>query len=145
MKIVEPGTFIIEQTAADFATTFFEAARSSGMKKIHLQGDTINLLKFKNDPRKFGKAHFEKFIPAAVHALNEIMCNPKTAPEKRELIYKAIMERTNDEGLDLMAKTAGVTELQSAIPYKPDDIKPKPLIINGKPFDFNSKRKEANG
>lgn len=145
MKIVEPGTFIIEQTAGEFAAVFFEGARGSGLKKVHLQGDTINLLKFKNDPKKFAKAHFEKFIPAAVHALNEIMCNPKTAPEKRDLIYRAIMERTNDAGLDLMAKTAGVVELQSAIAYKPDDVKPKPLIINGQLFDFNSKRKEANG
>jgi len=141
----DPSTVIVEKTAGEFAATFFEAARSSGLTKIQLQGDVINLKKYKNDPRAFARVHIEKFIPAAVHALNEIMCNPKTDPAKREIIYKAIMERVNDEGVDAIARIGGEKELMSQLPFKHDDAKPKPLIINGAPFDFNSKRKEANG
>jgi hypothetical protein len=141
LKIVDPSTVIVEKTAGEFAATFFEAARSSGLDKIQLQGDVINLKKYKNNPRNFARVHIEKFIPAAVHALNEIMCNPKTPEAQRELIYKALMERVNDPGLDMIAQTAGLPELMQAAPFKHDDEKPKPLIINGAPFDFNNLKK----
>lgn len=144
-KIIEPHSVLIEKTAAEFAGTFFDAARSSGMNVIQLQGEKINLRRYKNNPVKFAKAHFEKFIPAATHALIEIMSRENTPESMKEQIYKAILERTNDEQINMMAQTAGIPELMQAVPFKHDDAKPKPLIINGAPFDFNSKRKEANG
>lgn len=145
LKIADPSTVIVEKTAGEFAGTFFEAARSSGMGIIMLQGEKIDLRKYKNNPRAFARVHLEKFIPAAVHALNEIMCNPNTAPEKRELIYKALMERVNDEGVDAIGRIGGEAALINQLPFKHDDAKPKPLIINGKPFDFNNIRKQFNG
>lgn len=138
MKIVDPGTVIIEKTAGSFAATFFDAARSSGMKTIMLQGQKINLMKYKENPRNFARVHLEKFIPAAVHALTEIMSRDTTPPDQRELIYNAIMERVNDPDLDMLAKTAGdMPEFEQTVLYKSDQELPKPVIINTPKIDFN--------
>lgn len=143
-KIKDPSDVIVEKTAGNFAAVWFEAARSSGMTVVQLQGQKINLLKYKNDPRAFARAHIEKFIPAAVHALNEIMCNPKTPEDQRQIIYNAIMERVNDVDLDMMGKTAGLPEFENTPLFKPDTEKPKPVIVNTpqiSDFKFDSTRK----
>lgn len=141
LKIVDPSTFIIEKTAGEFAGCFYDAARSSGLKVIKLQGDNINLLKYKRT-RDFARSHFEKFIPAAVHALIEIMSKPECSVENKELIYQALMERVNDQGLELMGKQAGLPEYENTVLYKPDTELPKSVIINTPKinFDFDSKR-----
>lgn len=142
MKITSPSNVIVEKTAGTFAATFYEAARSSGMKLIKLQGKTINLLRYKL-PRDFARRHLEAFIPAAVHSLIEIMSRENTPVEQKEMIYQAILERTNDKDLDMMAKTAGdMPEFENTVLYKPDTEKPKPVIVNTPKidFDFNSKR-----
>lgn len=133
---------LIEKTAAEFAGSFFDAARSSGMGVIMLQGKRIDLRKYKNNPHSFAKAHLEKFIPAAVHALIEIMSRDTTPADMKEQIYLAIMERTNDEQLHSMGTMANLPEFQNTVLYKPDNEKPKPVIINTPKidFDFNSKR-----
>lgn len=141
-KIKDPSDVIVEKTAGNFAATFFEASRSSGMTVIQLQGDKINLLKYKNDPRAFARAHIEKFIPAAVHALTDILARENTPADQKEVIYQALMERVNDPDLDMMGKTAGLPEFQDTVLYKADTEKPKPVIINTPAidFDFDSKR-----
>lgn len=141
MKIVDPSNVIVEKTAGEFAGVFYDAARSSGMKLIKLQGKTINLLRYKS-PRDFARRHLEAFIPAAVNALIEIMSRETTPAEHKETIYKAIMERVNDPNLDMMGKTAGLAEYKDTVLYKADDEKPKPIIVNTPKinFDFNSKR-----
>ena len=143
-KIKDPSDVIVEKTAGEFAGTFFEAARSSGMGIITLQGQKIDLRKYKNDPRAFARAHIEKFIPAAVHALNEIMCNPKTPEDQRQIIYNALMERINDIDLMEMGKAAQLPEFENSPLYKADTEKPKPVIINSTAFNFDSTRK-SNG
>lgn len=142
LKIITPSSMLIENTAAAFACTFFEAARSSGLKIINLQGQKINLMRYKENPRLFGKAHLEKFIPAAVEALIEIMSRDNTPVSQKEQIYQALMERTNDEQVAEMGKTAGLPEFEQTILYKPDTELPKPVIINTPKidFDFNSKK-----
>ncbi len=138
MKIADPSTFIVEQTAGKFAAEFYEAARNSDLKVIMLQGDKIDLMKFKNDPRKFARKYLEKFIPAAVHSLNEILSRPNTPPDQKEIIYNALMERVNDPDLDMMAKTAGdLPEFEQTVLYKSDQEKPKPVIINTPKIDFD--------
>lgn len=142
-KLKDPSDVIVEKTAGSFAANFFEAARSSDMGIIMLQGQRIDLRKFKNDPRAFARRHLEKFIPAAVHALNEIMCNPNTPEDQRQIIYNALMERVNDPDLDMMAKTAGdLPQFEQTVLYKSDQEKPKPVIVNTHAinFDFDSKR-----
>lgn len=142
MKIADPSTVIVEKTAAEFAGVFYDAARSSGMKVIKLQGKAINLLRYK-DARAFARRHIEAFIPAAVHSLIEIMSRENTPEPQKRLIYEALMERVNDKDLDMMAKTAtDMPEFEQTVLYKADDEKPKPIIVNTPKidFDFNSKR-----
>lgn len=143
LKLKDPSDVIIEKTAGEFAGVFYDSARSSGMTTIQLQGQVINLLKFKST-RDFARRHLEKFIPAAVHALTEIMANPDTPEPQRQIIYNAILERVNDVDLDMMGKTAGLPEFQNTVLYKSDQEKPKPVIVNTpriEDFKFNSTRK----
>jgi hypothetical protein len=140
MKITTPKIDLIEKTAAEFSALWFEAARSSGMTKVRLQGEVINLLKFKNNPRFFARAHLEKFIPAATHALIEILSKETTSEEKKRLIYDAVMERTNDEQLDQMGKFAKLPEFEKIMPdYKADDVKPVPVIVNTQRLEHGKK------
>ncbi len=143
-KFKDPSDVIIEKTAGEFAGVFFDAARSSGMEKITLQGEIINLKKYRNNPRAFARAHLEKFIPAAVEALTTILGRPETPEEQKQIIYNALMERVNDQDLDLMSKTAGLPDFQNTVLYKSDQEKPKPVIVNTprlEDFKFDSTRK----
>ena len=140
-KIKDPSDVIIEKTAGEMAGVFFEAARSSGMGIITLQGQKIDLRKFKNNPRDFARRHLEKFIPAAVHALTEILARDSTPADQKEIIYQALLERVNDPDIDMMAKTAGnLPEFEQTVLYKSDQEKPKPVIVNTQAFNFDSKR-----
>lgn len=136
-----PSDVIIEKTAGEFAGVFFDSCRSSGMTVINLQGDKINLLNFKS-PRAFARRHIEKFIPAAVHALTDIMSRPETPPEQKDIILNAILERVNDPDIDMLAKTAKLPEFEQTVLYKPDNELPKPVIVNSPriDFSFDSKR-----
>lgn len=138
LKLKDPSDVIIEKTAGAFASTFFEAARSSGMKVIMLQGRKINLMKYKENPRNFARVHLEAFIPAAVHSLIEIMSREGTPENQRQIIYQALLERVNDPDIDMTAKIAGnLPEFEQTVLYKPDNEKPKPVIINTPRIDFN--------
>lgn len=129
LKIIEPKVDLIEKTAGEFAGVFYDASRSSGMTIINLQGQKINLLRYKG-PRQFARAHLEKFIPAATHALIEILSKDTTSPEKKQVIYDALMERVNDGQLHDLGKASGLPEYQvDQLKYLPDDIKPKPIIV----------------
>ena len=137
IKIVDPSNVIVEKTAGEFAGVFYDAARSSGLKTIMLQGQKINLLKYKT-PRAFARSHLEKFIPAAVNALIDIMSRHNCPEDQKLMIYNALMERVNDKDLDMMAKTAGdLPEFEQTVLYKDDNAKPKPVIINTPKIDFN--------
>jgi hypothetical protein len=136
-SFVDPGNVIIEKTAGEFAATWFEAARSSGMGIVKLQGQVIDLRKFKNNPRNFARRHLEKFIPAAVHALTEIMSRENTPVDQKDLIYNALMERVNDKDIDMMGKQAGLPEFENTPLYKTDTDLPKPVIVNTPKIDFN--------
>lgn len=141
IKIVDPSTVIVEKTAGEFAGIWYDAARSSGIKIAMLQNQKINLMKYKS-ARDFARRHLEKFIPAAVHSLIEIMSRPNCPEDQKLMIYNALMERVNDEQLDMMGKTAQLPEFENTPLYKDDNAKPKPVIINTPKvdFDFNSKR-----
>lgn len=130
LKIITPASMIIEKTAAEFAGVFFDAARSSGMAKIKLRGEVINLLRFKNNPRLFARKHLEKFIPDAVKALIDIMSRPNTPEDQKLIIYDAITERTNDAQLNAMGTQAGLPEFMNTPLFKKDNELPKPVIIN---------------
>jgi hypothetical protein len=62
----------------------------------------------------------------------------------KEQIYQAILERTNDPDLDMMAKTAGdLPEFEQTVLYKSDQEKPKPVIINTPRIDFDYHNKKV--
>lgn len=141
-KIKDPSDVIIEKTAGEFAGVWYDAARSSGLKIVQLQRQKINLLKYKST-RDFARRHLEKFIPAAVHALIDIMSRDSTPASEKEIIYNALMERVNDLDIDMTAKIAGdLPEFEQTVLYKSDQEKPKPIIINTPKidFDFNSRK-----
>jgi len=142
-KLKDPSDVIIEKTAGEFAGVFYDAARSSGLTKVNLQGQIIDLKRFKS-PRDFARRHLEKFIPAAVHALTDILSRDSTPLEQKEIIYNALMERVNDVDLDMMGKTAKLPEFEQTVLYKSDQEKPKPVIVNTpkiEDFKFDSTRK----
>jgi len=142
-KLKDPSDVIIEKTAGEMAGIWYDAARSSGMTIVKLQNDVIDLRRFKST-RDFARRHLEKFIPAAVHALTDVMSRDNTPVEHKELIYQALLERINDVDLDMMGKTAGLPEFQNTVLYKSDQEKPKPVIINTpriEDFKFDSTRK----
>lgn len=138
MKITDPSNVIVEKTAGEFAGVWYDAARSSGLTIVMLQGQKINLLKYKT-PREFARRHLEKFIPAAVHSLIEIMSRPNTPEDQKLMIYNALMERVNDQDLDMMAKTAGnLPAFEQTVLYKPDTELPKPVIVNTPRLDLKN-------
>lgn len=142
-KFKEPSDVIIEKTAGEFAGIWYDAARSSGMTIVKLQGEVIDLRKFKST-KWFARLHLEKFIPAAVEALTDILGNPNTPEAQKEIIYQALMERVNDVDLDTMSKTADLPDFQNTVLYKSDQEKPKPVIVNTpriEDFKFDSTRK----
>jgi len=47
-KLKDPSDVIVEKTAGEMAGVFYDAARSSGMTVIQLQGKKINLLNYKS-------------------------------------------------------------------------------------------------
>lgn len=142
-KLKDPSDVIIEKTAGEMAGVWYDAARSSGMTIVKLQGDVIDLRRFKST-RDFARRHLEKFIPAAVHALTDIMSRDNTPVDQKEIIYQALLERVNDPDIDMMGKTAGLPEFQNTVLYKSDQEKPKPVIVNTpriEDFKFDSTRK----
>ena len=143
-KITEPGNVIIEKVSGEMAGVFFDAARSSGMGIITLQGQKIDLRKFKNNPRAFARAHLEKFIPAAIEALTTILGRENTPASQKQLIYDALMERINDPQLEIMGKMAKLPDFSETPLYKADDEKPKPVIINTPKIDFNFDSKRTS-
>lgn len=116
-KLVTPQSILIEQTAAEMACIFWEAGRSAGMPS-----------KYKN-ARAFARAKLTTFIPKAVQHLIEMISNPATSKEMKDLIYEAIMERVNDPDLS----NCGIKAFEIPIAYKSDKhVAPAPLIINTK-------------
>lgn len=131
-KLIQPYSILIEQTAGQYAAIFWEACRSSGMKAGRHK-----------TARAYARANLEQFIPLVVKNLTDIMARPETSVEMKETIYQAILERTNDPDIDMLAKTAGdMPSFEQTVLYKPDNEKPKPVIINSPriDFDFNSKK-----
>lgn len=142
-RLKDPSDVIIEKTAGEMAGVWYDAARSSGMSIVKLQGQVIDLRRFKST-RDFARRHLEKFIPAAVHALTDILSKDSTPAAHKEVIYQALMERVNDVDLDMMGKTAGLPEYEQTVLYKSDQEKPKPVIVNTpqiSDFSFDSTRK----
>jgi len=113
--VVEPHHLLIEKTALELAATFYEAGRSSGLTSKH------------KDARKFAKANVEKFIPKAVELLTDMLGNPSLPADQKDMIYNAIMERTNDPELS----NNGIKAFENNTEFTSDDVVlEKPIIVN---------------
>lgn len=114
---------LIEQTAGRMAAEMYEVGRKQGMTSKH------------KTPRAYAKANLEKFIPIAMKFLIDMLGREDVAASQKEIIYQAILERTNDEQLNQMGQAAGLPEFEKTILYKPDNEKPKPIIVDTRKID----------
>lgn len=91
----KPGYTVIETTAAEFAATFFEAARNTGMTSK----------KHKN-ARSYAKANFEMYIPKAIEILTDMLGREDVSIHLKDEISNALIERANDRGAHAIANTS---------------------------------------
>lgn len=85
-ELYKPADGLIEKVASKFASEWFEAALSSGLKDD----------KYNRNPRKFAKINLEKFIPYAIKHLIEMLKNPSLPHDQKFMIYEQILKRVND-------------------------------------------------
>jgi hypothetical protein len=113
--LITPQSLLIEKTALELACVFWDAGRSSGLTSKH------------KDARTFAKANVTKFIPKAVDLLMDILANPSTPQDMRDMIYDAFLERTNDKELS----NIGIDAFKNDTPFLPD----KPVIYDKRTLD----------
>ncbi len=83
-RFIKPESILIEQTALKLATEFYEIGRSQGLTS-----------KYKTH-QAYARRHLNEFVPKAVELLMDILANPKTPQDQRDMILDAFLERTND-------------------------------------------------
>lgn len=129
LKIIEPHSILIEETALKFAAAYYEVGRSQGLTS-----------KFKN-ARAFAKANVERFIPMAVQTLMDMLSNPSTPETQKEMIYQAFTERANDPDLS----NSGIGAFKNDTPYLPELPKLYDKVTLDNIFDaqMEKKRKEV--
>lgn len=127
-KISDPSSVLIEVTAGSICAEWYEIGRKQGLKSKH------------KTTKAFVNANVEKFIPKAIDLLLDILNNPFTSPEQKELIYDCLSERVNDPGnvtstdirglppLDVMKVLNATTVAPPSQQLK--KVRDKPTIIN---------------
>lgn len=114
-QLITPQSLLIEQTAKKMAEAYYEIGRSQGLKS-----------KYKTH-QEFAKRYLEKFIPLAVNQLIDMLALPHIPQDQKDMIYDALMERTNDPGLS----NSGIPVFANNTPYKSDKFVPTaPIVIN---------------
>lgn len=117
-----PKHTVIERTALEFAATFWEAGRSSGMPS-----------KYKN-ARAFARANFIKFIPQTISILTDMLGRSDVSEHMKKEIHEAIVERINDPRVNLeMGNPLPDIDLKKLLGDKPEP----PVIVNTKRIDFH--------
>lgn len=106
-QLVTPQSLLIEKTALEFAAVYYEAGRNTGLKSKH------------KDARAFAKANVEKFIPLAVSTLLDMLGSPSVPQAQKDMIYDAVMERTNDPELS----NNTIKAFENNVPFLPDASK----------------------
>ena len=120
-RFIKPESLLIEQTALKLATEFYEIGKSQGLTS-----------KYKTH-QAYAKRHLNEFIPKAVVLLMDIISNPNTPTDQRDMIYDALMERTNDVEL---SNSLPVFNNPFADKFTSDKVVPqKPLVGNSKTLD----------
>ena len=127
-KLSNPSSVLIEITAGNLAAFWYETGRSQG---LHSKHKTV---------KEYVNANVEKFIPKAIDYLLDILNNPFTPHEQKELIYDALSERMNDPDNVTSAQIRGlkpldVNKLLGMLPEAPPSqqlkkVRDKPTVIN---------------
>lgn len=81
---------LIEKTAGELAAATYEQLRSAGFKSKH------------KSPRAYARANIEKYVPAAVKVLTEMLGRNDISAHMKDEIYTAILERANDPNLAII-------------------------------------------
>lgn len=117
-NIKRPSSILIETVALNLATTFYEVGRGQGLTSKH------------KTHKAYAKANLHKFIPKAVEYCLDMLHNPHTSAESKQLIFEALQERVNDNTIVLPD-----IDIKTILPKQ----EPKPVIINTekKAFDIN--------
>lgn len=123
MKIVAPKFDLIEEFALKFAMTWYDAARSSGLKSKH------------KTARLWALNNFQKFIPQATATAIEMLGRSDIAANMKETVYLSLMERVNDPELQALHKIEtlpdiDIKKLLDNTPLPPIKIENKPVIAN---------------
>ena len=114
-QVVAPHSLLIEKTALELAATYYEVGRSQGLTS-----------KFK-DARAFAKANVEKYIPIAVKFLMDMLSSEATPKDQKDMVYDALMERSNDPDLS----DIGIPAFINNTPFTSDRVeKVEPIIVN---------------
>ena len=113
-RFIKPESLLIEQTALKLAASFYETGRSQGLTS-----------KYKTH-QAYAKRHLNEFIPKAVELLMDILANPNTPTDQRDMIMDAFLERTNDVEL---SNSIPVFNNPFADKFTSDKVVPqKPLV-----------------
>ena len=120
-RFIKPESLLIEKTALELATAFYEVGRSQGLTS-----------KYKTH-QAYAKRHLNEFIPKAVELLMDILANPKTPIDQRDMIMDAFTERVNDVEL---SQSLPVFNNPFADKFTSDKVVPqKPLVGTSKTLD----------
>lgn len=129
----KPQWTIIEVTAANFATTFYEAGMNTGMKS-----------KYKN-AREYAFHNLELFLPKALEILVDMLGRDDVSRHMKDEIHAALTERANDpEAIALANKSQHLAENFKLPPEWRGDAGEgviKPEIIKAKEEPMLSKPK----
>lgn len=120
IKLVQPKFDILEEMALKFAMTYYEAARSQGIKPRNPKHKTARLWALSN---------FQKFIPKALEIATDMLGRTDIAEPVKEKIYMAIMERNNDPVYHDTFKTLPPVNIEKI--FKEVEM-PKPVVVNTK-------------
>ena len=113
-KLVKPESILIEQTAMKLACEFYEIGKNQGLTS-----------KFKTH-KAYARRHINEFIPLAVSHLMDILANPNTPIDQRNMIMDAFLERANDQDL---SQTIPLFDNPFAKDFVSDKVVPqKPLV-----------------
>ena len=120
-RFIKPESLLIEKTALELATAIYEVGRSQGLTS-----------KYK-DHKSYAKRHLNEFIPKAVELLMDILANPNTPTDHRDMIMDAFLERANDVEL---SQSIPVFNNPFADKFTSDKVVPqKPLVGTSKTLD----------
>ena len=117
-KLIKPESVLIEKTAMELATAFYEVGRGQGLTS-----------KYKT-PQAYARRHVNEFIPKDVSILMDMLANPQTPENARLAIMDAFLERVNDQDL---SNTIPIFNNPFADKFTSDKVVPQSPLVGTSP------------